>query len=53
MWWAGLLLPLPSQAQAAHLTHQAVVGVEVPVDDVHGVEVGLEVGSTEVRGQLS
>lgn len=52
MCWAGLLLSPPSQAQAAHLTDQAVVGVEVPVDDVHGVEVGLEVRGTEVRRQL-
>lgn len=42
------LLSPPSQAQAAHLTDQAVVGVEVPVDDVHGVEVGLGEGH---RGQ--
>lgn len=37
-------VPTP-QAQAAHLTDQAVVGVEVPVDDVHGVEVGLGEGT--------
>lgn len=32
---------VPSRVQAAYLTDQAVVGVEVPVDDVHGVEVSL------------
>lgn len=52
MWWAGLLLSPPAQAQAAHLTDQAVVGVEVPVDDVHGVEVGLGEGGTKVRRRL-
>lgn len=39
-----MAVPLaPPAALAAHLTNQAVVGVEVPVDDVHGVEVGLRV----------
>lgn len=52
MWWAGLLLSLPSRARAAHLTDQAVVGVEITVDDVHGVEVGLGVRGMEVRRQL-
>lgn len=52
MWWAGLLLSLPSRAQAAHLTDQAVVGVEIPVDDVHGVEVGLGVRGMEIRRQI-
>lgn len=46
----ALALSLP--AQAAHLSDQAVVGVEVPVDDVHGVKVGLGAGGTEVRRPL-
>lgn len=47
MGGVGVSLP---RAQAAHLSDQAVVGVEVPVDDIHGVKVGLGAGGMEVRG---
>lgn len=47
MWgqhhWAGPIAgPLWDSHGGTHLPHQAVVGVEVAVDDVHGVQVGLE-----------
>lgn len=45
----GLLWSLPG-AQAAHLTDQAVVGVEITVDDVHGVEVSLGAGARRSGG---
>ena len=47
-------IPLaPPAALAAHLANQAVVGVEVPVDDVHRVEVGLRVEGHAYQGAAS
>lgn len=48
----GRALAVSLPARAAHLSDQAVVGVEVPVDDVHGVKVGLGAGGMEVRRPL-
>lgn len=39
-----LLSPAHPAARTAHLTDQTVVGVEVSVDDVHRMEVGLRTG---------
>ena len=52
--WAPAVSRHPATwGPGTHLADQAVVGVEVSVDDVHGVEVGLGTGTRESEGSCA